>query len=355
VSKPNEKLNSNIRVADAYLFGLFNDHLNMKLGLTKIPMTRANLNECFAPLTTERSIFAYTPFGTDATKFSRDMGMMVSGTFFEDHFKYSLAVMEGREGEAKFYSPFMNTEFVSTPEPSNNFSYYARAHYSFFDPEGGPTAMGYKGTYLGEKGTVLTIGGACGFEKDAAYKNTAPAGPMGTPDFFKTRVLNHETADYTAWTADIFYEQPFDNGGIITATAMYYDVDLDDAYKTANAPADQNTIVGGGSGQKDGWTAKAGYVLPFTVGDSGLVQPFARYEDWNVASFLGVKNQGIQKVGFGFNYFPLGDLNLRFSAEYSKTYFDKSTRLGDYKEFNTGNPKMYDDYHVFTLEFMVQL
>ena len=341
-------------MTDGYVFGLFNDHLNMKLGMTKIPMTRANLDECFAPLSTERTMFAYTPFGTDATKFSRDMGLVISGNFFEDHFKYFLAIMEGREGEAKFYSPFMNTEFVSTPEPTNNFSYYARAHYSFFDPEGGPTAMGYKGTYLGEKGTVLTIGGAVGFEKDAAYKNTAPAGAMGTPDFLKSKVLNDETVDYTAWTADIFYEQPFDNGGVITATAMYFDVDLEDAYKTANAPADQNTIVGGGNGQKNGWTAKAAYILPLTVGDSGLVQPFARYEDWDVASFLGVKDQGIKQVGVGFNYFPLGDLHLRFSAEYAKTSFDKSTRLGDYKAFN-GSPTMYDDYDVFTLMFMVQL
>ena len=348
-------MNSNIRLTDGYLIGLFNDHLNMKLGMTKIPMTRANLDECFAPLTSERSMFAYTPFGTDATKYSRDMGVVFSGNFFENHLKYFAAVMEGREGEAKFYSPFMNVEFVSSPEPKNNFAFYGRLHYALLNPEGGPTAMGYKGTYLGKKGPLLTVGASYGFEPDAAYKNTVPAGPKGTREFLQAKVLNDETVDYTAWTTDIFFEYPFANDGIITATAMYYNVDLEDAYKTANAPADQNTIVGGNSGQKEGWYVKAGYVLPFRIFDDGMLQPFARYEDWDLASFLGVKDQTVTQWGVGLNYFPFGDHTLRFTVEYYTTEFDKPTRLGDYKEFHTGNPTMYDDYSVLSLMFMVQL
>ncbi len=300
-------------------------------------------------------MFAYTPFGTDATKYSRDMGIVFSGNFFDNHLKYFAALMEGREGEAKFYSPFMNKEFVSTPEPKNSFAWYGRIHYAFLNPEGGPTAMGYKGTYLGKKGPLLTVGGSFGYEPNAAYKNTAPAGAPGTPDFFKAKVLNDETVDYTAWTTDIFFEYPFKNDGIITATAMYYNVDLEDAYKTANAPADQNTIVGGNSGQKEGWYVKAGYVLPFRIFDDGMLQPFFRYEDWDLGSFLGVKDQGVQQWGIGMNFFPYGNHDLRFSFEYYNTSFDIPTRLGDYKSFQTGNPTMYDDYNVFTLMFMVQL
>ena len=81
----NSKLNSNIRLTDGYLFGLINDAFNVKIGMTKIPLTRANLDACFSPLTTERSAFVYSPYGTDATKNSRDMGLMATGNFFDDH------------------------------------------------------------------------------------------------------------------------------------------------------------------------------------------------------------------------------------------------------------------------------
>lgn len=355
LAKSNEKLNSNIRLTDGYLIGLLNDHVNLKLGLTKIPLTRANLDACFAPLSTERSAFVYSPYGIDATKFSRDMGLMVSGNFVDDHLKYFAAIMEGREGSTSFYNPFVNMEFVSSPEPSSSFEYVFRVHYSFLSPEGGPTAMGYKGTYLGKRGTILTLGGGVAYEPEAAYKNTAPAGAPGTPGFLQTTVLNDETVDYSAWTADIFYEQPFDNGGVLTATALYLNADLEDAYKTANSVADQNTIVGGGNGQKDGWYVKAGYVLPFTVGEEGLLQPFARYEDWNLASYLGMPDQQVTQWGVGLNYFVTGDERVRFSVEYYKTEFDKPTRLGDYLNMTGANSSTYDSYDVVALMFMVQL
>jgi len=306
LARSNEKTNSQIRLTDGYLIGLFNVAANMKLGLTKIPLTRANLDECFSPLSHERSMFIYSPYGTDATKNSRDMGLVMSGNFIDNHLKYFAAVMEGREGEAKWLNPFVNTEFISTPEPSNNFEYVGRLHYSFLNPEGGPTAMGYQGTYLGKKKAVLTVGGAFAYEAEAAYKNTSPAGAQGTAGFTKGTVLNQETVDYSAYTADIFYEQPFANGGVLTATALYLNADFDDAYKTANAIADQNTVVGGGNGQKDGWYVKAGYILPFKVGAKGLLQPFVRYEDWNLASYLGIKDQEVKQWGVGMNWFVRG-------------------------------------------------
>lgn len=355
LAKSNEKNNSQIRLTDGYLVGLFNDALNMKLGLTKIPLTRGNLDECFSPLSHERSAFVYSPYGTDATKNSRDMGIVLSGNFLDDHLKYFAAVMEGREGETRFYNPFVDTDFTSTPEPSNNFEYVGRLHYSILDPESGPTSMGYKGTYLGKRGTVLTLGGGFAYEADAAYKNTAPAGPMGTPEFLKGVVLNDETVDYTALTGDIFYEQPFANGGVLTATALYLNVDLDDAYKTARAVADQNTIAGSGIGQREGWYAKAGYVLPFTVGEKGLLQPFVRYENWELASFLNVWDQTVEQYGAGMNYYVLGNEKVRFTFEYYTTEFDKPTKIGDYLNMTGQDPNIYEDYDVFTLMLMVQL
>jgi len=355
LAKSNSKTNSQIRLTDGYLIGLFDDSFNIKVGLTKIPFTRGNLDECFNPLSTERSAFVYSPYGTDATKNSRDMGFVASGNFVQDHFKYFAAVMEGREGSVDWDNPFNDTSFTTTPEPSSNLEYVGRLHYSFLDPEGGPTAMGYKGSYLGKKGKVLTVAVAGAYEKDAAYKNTAPAGAMGTPGFTKGIVLNQESVDYTSWTTDVFFEYPFENKGVLTATALYLNADFEDAYKTARAVADLNTIVGGGGGQRDGYYVKAGYILPMTLGAKGKLQPFVRYEDWNLAYMMGVTDQNVKQEGIGFNYYVLGNDKLRFSMEYLHNDFDRPTKLGDYLSQTGANDTMYTSYNIITCMFMVQI
>jgi len=351
LAKSNSKTNSQIRLVDGYLVGLLHDAFNIKIGMTKIPLTRANLDECFSPLATERSSFIYSPYGTDATKNSRDMGFVASGNFLNDHVKYWAAVMEGREGSTKFENPFNDKEFISTPEPNSNLEYVARVHYSFLDPEGGPSAMGYKGSYLGRKGKIFTIGGAVAYETDAAYKNTAPAGAMGTPGFLTSTADGDESVDYTAYTADVFLEYPFANGGVVTATALYLNADFDDAYKTARGSADLNTIVGGLVGQKDGYYVKAGYILPLTVFSKGKLQPFMRYENWNMAHLFGINDQEVKQYGVGINYYVMGNENVRFSFEYSKTDFDIPTLLGDYLSQTTQTK--YDSYDTYTCMFMV--
>jgi len=353
LSKNNSKTNSQIRLTDGYLIGMFNDQLNIKAGLTKIPLTRANLDECFAPLSHERSSFVYSPYGTDATKNSRDMGVVATGAFIDDHLKYFAGIMEGREGAATFYNPFQDKTYTTSAEPSSNLEYVARLHYSFLDPETSAGAGGYKGTYLGKKGKVLTLGVAGAYEADAAYKNTAPAGAMGTDAFLLPTVTGDESVDYTAWTADLFFEYPFANGGVLTATALYLDVDFDDAYKTARAPGDLGTIVGGATGQRDGYYVKLGYVLPLTVGPKGKIQPFARYEDWNVANLLNVDDQGVQQWGVGANYFVKGDDKIRFTLEYYRTEYDKPTNLGDYIDFLTPTVGTTTSYDTIATMFMV--
>ncbi|MGQ9812545.1 MAG: selenite/tellurite reduction operon porin ExtI [Dissulfurimicrobium sp.] len=348
LAKSNSKTNSMMRLIDGYLIGMLSDQFNLKIGLTKIPLTRANLDECFSPLSTDRSFFVYSPYGTDPSKMSRDMGIVAHGNFFENHMKYWVAVMEGREGSASYYNPFLDKTFRTSPEPKSNLEYVGRIHWSFLNPETGPAGSGYRGTYLGKKGKILTIGAAAAYEADAAYKNTK-ADPNNPLDAV---VLNNDSVDYEAYTTDIFFEYPFDNGGVLTATALYLYADLDDAYKTAKAPADQATIVAGLVGQKEGWYTKLGYILPVTVGPKGKLQPFGRYEHWNMASIFGVNNQHIDQFGIGVNYFVLGDDSVRFSLEYQRTDYDKKTKLGDYLDMSKTH-KLYDGYDLYTAMFMV--
>lgn len=346
LSKNNSKTNSQIRLTDGYLIGMFNDELNIKLGLTKIPLTRANLDECFAPLSHERSSFVYSPYGTDATKNSRDMGLVATGAFASSHLKYFAGIMEGREGAASFYNPFVDRTYTTSAEPNSNLEYVARLHYSFLDPETSASAGGYKGFYLGKKGKVLTLGVAAAYEADAAYKNVTANGLGAT-------VVGEETVDYTAWTADLFFEYPLANAGVLTATALYLDVDFDDAYKTTTAVGDLNTIVGGATGQRDGYYVKLGYVLPLTVGAKGKIQPFARYEDWNLASLLNVSDQEVEQWGVGINYFVFGNDKLRFTLEYYRTNYDKPTNLADYTDMTVQPTELTDSYDTMTAMFMV--
>jgi hypothetical protein len=348
LAKSNSKDNSQMRVADGYLIGLINDSFNIKAGLTKIPLTRDNLVACFAPLTAERSAFVYSPFGTDATKNSRDMGLMASGNFSNDHFKYWAAVMEGREGTSEFNNPFNGKDYTSSPEPKSNLEYIARMHYSFWDPELKPTAMGYKGSYLGQRGKILTIAMAGAYEADAAYKNVSMSA-----DTLSAVVTGDETVDYSAYTTDLFLEYPFQNSGVLTATAAYLNVDFDDAYKTTSAVADRNTIVGGPLGQREGYYVKAGYILPFRVGDEGMIQPFARYENWDVAAYFQETDQTVEQYGVGVNYFVLGNDKLRFTFEYTRTDYDKPAHISDYTGLTQGNT--FDGYDLFTGMFMVQI
>ena len=72
-----------VRIIDAYVTADLSDALNFKVGLTKIPLTRANLDDCFAPLSQDRSMFVYTAYGTSPAKFSRDTGAVAWGGFFD--------------------------------------------------------------------------------------------------------------------------------------------------------------------------------------------------------------------------------------------------------------------------------
>ena len=185
-------------------------------------------------------------------------------------------------------------------------------HYAFLDPEPG---SGYSGSYLGQS-TILTVGAAYAFQPSAVYKNVSNTGV----------ILNGETVDYKAIAGDFLFEYPTANAGTFTLTGQYLKNDFDDAYLTNKNPGDALANIGGLNGQKEGNYLKGAYLLPFTVGKEGLIQPYALAENWRVASILGVTGQRIKQTGGGINYYVHGQ-NVRFTVEYLKTDFDTPTNL----------------------------
>lgn len=338
----NDSNDRDIRIIDAYVIGNFNEAMNMKLGLTKIPLTRANLDDCFAPLSLDRSNYVYSPFGASAVKFTRDSGAVFWGSFVDKKLKYWIGAMEGREGVFKWSVPGQTTlplpgTATSSPEPKSSPEYVGRVHFSFLDPEPG---SGYEGSYLGKK-KILTIGVGVAFEPDAVYSQVTYSALTD-----RSTLNSKDTADYTAYAADLMFEYPFDIG-TLTITSQYLKADLEDAYKTNSNPADRNTIVAGINGQKDGWYGKLAYLLPMTIGKGGKLQPYVLYENWNFAHLLGVNDQTVTVTGGGINYYIHGQ-NVRTTLEYLNTEFDKETTL-----FGVTDTTKVKDYK--TVRFMFQI
>ncbi|MBM3906570.1 MAG: hypothetical protein FJ363_00685 [Gemmatimonadetes bacterium] len=303
---------SGVRLLDAYFVANFNDRVNWKLGLTKIPMTRGNLDGCFDPLGVDRSLWSFTGYGTSPIKASRDMGVNLWGKLFGGRSVYQLAAFQGREGFARTTHPFSGATVTSSQTPSNTLLYVGRIHFSLLDPEA--DGSGYEGSYLGDM-KVLTFGIGMGHESEAIYKNVTSAGA----------VQNDETVDYNAFTADMLFEYPT-KSGTYTLTSAYINVDFDDVYKTNLNPGDLLTNYGGVNGQKKGWYARAAYLFPQKIGKEGKLQPYGYYEKFDVAAIAGVKEQTITQKAIGVNWYLHGQ-NVRFTTEYLKNEFAKPTGM----------------------------
>lgn len=272
----NESRSSDFSLIDAQLRFDFSEALRMRLGKFKHSLTRENLEDCYQPLNLDRSLFMQTPYVA-----TRDRGVALWGNMMDDKLQYRLDVMEGREsGDAA---------------PDSSFRMTGRVHLSLWEPENG---FGYRGTYLGKK-KVLTVGASYQTEPDAIYSDT----------------VTGASADYSAWSADLFMEYPMGNGAALTLSAAMMDVDLDNAYQSGNAEA----AACGLNGEKNGGYVKAAYLFP----GERPIQLFARSEGWNFASLDGVIDQEVSFNAFGLNYYIKGQ-DMKLTLEYSQTEFDKA-------------------------------
>lgn len=303
---------ANIRLHDAYFIANYNEKVNFKIGLTKIPMTRGNLDGCFDPLGIDRSMWSFSGYGTTPIKASRDMGVNLWGRAFDRRTVYQFAALQGREGFARTTHPFSGATVTSSQTPSNSLLYVGRVHFSLLDKEA--DGSGYQGSYLGDQ-KVLTFGVGFGHEPEAIYKNVTSAGV----------VSNEETVDYNAFTADMMFEYPTASG-TYTLTSAYLNVDFDDVHKTNLNPGDRLTNYGGVNGQKKGWYARAAYLFPQEFGKEGKLQPYGYYEKWDVAALTGVTEQTVTQKALGFNYYIRGQ-NVRFTGEYLVNEFAKPTGM----------------------------
>ena len=278
----------NFDIIDTFFVADYTDAFRIRAGLTKDPLIREDNENCFAPLSVDRSLFIYT----DLPRLNRDFGVVLWGNLADALLQYRVAAMKGND---------------DINDPKSSLRYTARVHVSLLDPE---SSLVYSGSYLGKK-KVLTIGAGYQLESDAVYGNVA---------------AKSLAKDYKAYTYDVFFEYPTPSG-TFTASGAYLKEDFDEAFKGSDP--DPRSV--GLNGEKNGWYAKVGYLLPQKIGPGNL-QLFGRYEKWKFAQLTGIFDQEIKWSAFGINYYLKGQ-DLRLTLEYSLNDFVKEDTAN--KDFNT--------------------
>lgn len=321
-AQDNDWNDRDIRVIDAYAIANLDPAFNLKVGLTKIPLTRANLDDCFAPLSQDRSMFVYSAYGNSPAKFSRDLGGVAYGRVLNEKLAYFVGVFQGREGSSAVQNPLDGKTYISSNAPKTSLEYVGRVTFDIMDSEGG---SGYQGTYFGEK-NVLTIGAGVAYQPSAAFKNVTTGPLNAASNTYGSVITNDDTVDYTAYAVDLMYEQKLP-AGVITVTGQYLKTDFEDAYKTNSSVGDHLSVVAGMNGQKEGGYGKIAYILPFTVGKAGKIQPYALSEYWEFARLLGKNHQIINQYGGGVNYYISGDNRVRLTGEFLRTDFNQATSI----------------------------
>ncbi|MFC1589636.1 selenite/tellurite reduction operon porin ExtI [Pseudomonadota bacterium] len=267
--------NRSVYYRDAYITLDYSDSARFIVGRFKNTFSRENLEACLEPLTLDRAeVISYTPFAG-----TRDTGIAMWGNLADAAFQYRFMIADGREGEAP-------------AKDSPRFT--ARFHWSPLDPE---YDYGYRGTYLGTS-KVFTIGIGYDYQPDVAYADA---------------VAMTEPVDYTAMTADIFWEQPTASG-TYTLSAAIFDYDTENAIDNPNH---DDTLFS--NAQMEASYVKGAYLFPDKIG-IGRLQLFFRHEASDYKQTTKNLDQTWSSVGA--NYYIDGQ-RLKLTAEFAQIAFDE--------------------------------
>ncbi|HUD70871.1 MAG TPA: porin, partial [Dongiaceae bacterium] len=252
----------NMRFKDAYINYKKNDAVQVVVGQFKVPFLRQNLNSGFNQLLVDRSfVTALRP----AIEGSRDQG----GMFWGNHggLQYRAAMFDGSDQE--------DTSTQSSVRGT------ARVSYNWFTPE---KTFGYGDKTIGER-RVLQIAGQADLQN-------------GRTDARDEAGFTTETRAYSAWAAEVYYDQPFAGKWAVTTEAAW--VERRDDYDT-DGLATKST---------DGHYGQAGLLLPWQVGP-GRLQLAGRWEE--IETDRGGATSSLRARTLGLTWFTKGhDRKIQF-------------------------------------------
>ncbi len=256
LDSPGSGVGSGFALRDGWIAYSPFDELKVQAGRMYIPFARASGTESSMALLTldmpcEEGGVRGKPFFY--SKVCRDDGVTLWGNLAEGHVQYRFGVFQGQGGAIN---------------PDRNLRTAGRISLSLLDPE---TSYYNKGTYLREK-KVLSFGAGFDRQSDLQYQTS------GAPQ------------DYSAWTIDMFYDQPI-GAGAVTFEGAYLDIQ--------NAPTMADASY---------YYAQGGVLMP-KIGKTVEIQPYARFEKINIQNVPDIAYAG-------------GGLNLFFRKHALKMVFD---------------------------------
>jgi hypothetical protein len=250
------------RFKDAALNYRKTDAFQVIVGQFKVPFLRQNLASGFNQLLVDRSLVTTLRPGVES---SRDEGGMAWGN--AGGLQYRAGVFDGSDQE--------DTNTHSSLRGA------ARVSYNWFTREPG---FGYTGTTIGEK-KILQIAG------QADRQN-------GRTDSRDDAGFTTEARAYSAWAAEIYYDQPFAQRWALTTEGAW--VDRRDDY---DAP-------GLATKTTDGYYAQGGLLLPWNLGP-GRLQIVGRWDE--IRADRGGVDSSIRSRTLGFNWYAKGhDRKIQF-------------------------------------------
>ncbi len=288
---PSKGLGTSLALRDGWAnFKLLNNDLMIQMGRMYVPFTRN-----YGTTSTKSLLIADLNWGQGGYRsgifypqdVGRDDSVVLWGNIFQDKFQYRFMFGDGVED--------------SEVNPDDNLRFAGRVSFNFFDPE---TKWFNAGTYLGKK-QVLALGFGVDYQKDL--------------------IICGEKDDYSAWTADIHYDQPINNGALTFAASF---IDINNAVN----PVSWTQLASGNDGQI--YSAKTGYFFKQKIGP-GQVQPFAHYE------FIDPDESGKD----GSNFYGMG-LNYYLKGAANKLTMDLSF-MDQEQEFDNSS---LQDHIIFTLQ-----
>ncbi len=193
-------------------------------------------------------------------------------------------------------------------------SYNAYLEYHFFTKEKPGFTPFNTMSHLGRKGRFLNLG--AGFRYDGGAMGYIEEGS----DFSAENV---KTTGSLATAIDLFYEEPMAKGAVLNLYGAFYRFDYGPNY--LNTIGVMNPGISDGSALPQGagisqyylgtgnvGYLNAAYILPFTIGEVGRLQPWValQYKD-----FEGLKDASMQ-YDIGMHYLIVGH-NIKLSMAYS--------------------------------------
>jgi len=279
-------LGSGIALRDGWIaYKLIDNDLIIQVGRMYIPFTRN-----YGTTSTKSLLSTDLDWGQGGLRsgifypsnIGRDDAVTLWGNILQDKLQYRFMVGDGEEKNSK--------------NPDDNLRFAGRLSYNFYDIE---TGWFNSGNYIGTK-HILALGIGADYQDDL--------------------FVGEEKDRYFAWTVDLHYDKPFDNGDNLTLDASFIRV-----LHSANGIT-WTYFSGGDDG--DLLSAKAGYFFGDTVGP-GNFQPFAQIQNINPD---GDGKHSTSIYGLGLNYFIKGAANkLTFEA----TYLDQDKEVKNSIENHT--------------------